>query len=357
MREHVPAVKATISTWSQLCNTAAECVWPEGTDDSTCKRQEERLRALWSRLGGTTGGGQRQVLSNLFAGLFTDGAFAAEIVPSRVRQRVEALQWIDPATLELKPGKYGAPKLYQAQGGRNVRLDSPAVYFQPLHASADRPEGMSILSAVPFIARVEQRLVSDLSRAMHNAGYARLHVKLTPPVKQPGEGEAAYAARASAYFDDTVRQLRELEPDDNAITWNDVEIANVEAMAKSTTQSGWFVNHRALIEEICAATHLAPFMLGYSFGTTQSWGRFKYGMTMRMAAQYQELAARFVEWLASIELALGGETVFPAFRFERPEFLSFVEEQQAEKLRTEIVIAQRDAGLISEDDARQRLAL
>ena len=79
-------------------------------------------------------------------------------------------------------------------------------------------------------------------------------------------------------------------------------------------------------------------------------------MTMHMARHFQALASRFVEWLAAVELALAGETVFPTFEFERPDFLQFVEEQQAEKLRTEVIVAQRDAGFIEDDEARSRLA-
>jgi len=351
-------VKAVISTWAQLCNTSGTWHWPDNVTYNEVGRLEQRLDSLLLRIGPLATApmaAREQLLSNLFVGLFTDGAFAVEILPDRGMEHLLGMQWIDPATLELRPDGRGRTTVWQIQKSRHVNLTSPAVYYQPLNAGIDRPEGSSLLSAVPFVARVEQSLISDLSRAMHNAGYARLHVRLAPPARQPGESDAAYSARAAAYFDDTVRQLRELEPDDNAVTWNDVEMATVEAKGRSSTQSGWFVNHRAMIEEICAATHLAPFMLGYSFGTTQSWGRFKYGMAMRMARHYQALAARFLEWLAAVELSLGGEAVFPVFQFERPDFLQFVEEQQAEKLRTEVIVAQRDAGFLSEAEARGRL--
>lgn len=359
LRDYVPAIKAAINTWAQICNTSGRFVWPEHLTEVEQARLElhvEQMLARLSPFGPAAAAPREQMLSNLFVGLFTDGAFATELVANKSLTGIDSLQWIDPGSLEFRPGRNGRIALWQIQGTRSVSLASPSVYYQPLSLGIDRPEGSSLLSAVPFAARIEQALVADLGRAMHNAGYARLHVKLTPPEKQPGESDSAYAARCSSYFDETVRQLRDLEPDDNAVTWNDVEIATVEPRGRSSTQSGWFVNHRALIEEICAATHLAPFMLGYSFGTTQSWGRFKYGMAMRMARHFQELAARFLEWLAAVDLALSGENTFPGFEFDRPDFLQFVEEQQAAKLRTEVVVAQRDAGVIDEVEARRRLS-
>ena len=147
-----------------------------------------------------------------------------------------------------------------------------------------------------------------MRRSSHNAGFHRLHVKITPPEKLAGEADGAYVDRINGYFDSTVRMIRSCEVDDNPVTWDNVTIESIGPRSAQTVTNRWFMNHRSLVEEICAGTHLAPFLLGYSYGATTTWAAFKLDLVMRQVQSVQAEAAQLLKQIGDIELALRGST-------------------------------------------------
>jgi len=212
-----------------------------------------------------------------------------------------------------------------------------------------------MISAVGFVARVEQELIGDMRKAMRNAGYHRLHVKVRPPDKQPSESDDDYADRANTYFDHTVAMMRDFDVDDNPVTWDDVEITHIGPSSRVSSSTNWYVNHKAMLEDIVAGCHLAPFMLGYSYGATHNWAQFKYEMVQRQIFSLQKVVSHFLEWIANIELALQGVEITCRHLFDNRLDFGLVDKLQAEKLRTEILVTQMEKGLISLEDAQARL--
>jgi hypothetical protein len=194
-----------------------------------------------------------------------------------------------------------------------------------------------------------------VQKAMHNAGYHRMHVTLKPPVQGPAESDIDYTSRANSYFDATVRALRDFEVDDNPITWDDVTITHIGPSGDIASSRNWYLNHRSMVEDVVAGCHLAPFMLGYAYGGTQTWAKFKYEMVGRQIATLQRAASRFCEWIAGIELALAGVTTEVRHVFDNRLEFDRRERYETDRALTDLVLRQFEAGLITLDDARQRL--
>ncbi len=358
LRDNIPILKSVIWTWTRLAVSPHHFEILEPADDTTRRRALAVLDALDRRIYPeriVRSGGFDALLIQIFSTLFTDGAVAGELTLLPSRQGLDRFGFIDTATLECESGNSGRWQLYQDNGGRRVALGSDAVYYWPLDADAGRPFGRSLLAAVAFVARVEQELVRDMRLSMRNAGYHRLHVKVRPPAQGPAESSHDYTARANAYFDSTASALRDLEVDDNPITWDDVEISAVGPGGQVAATHNWYLNHRAMVEDVIAGCHLAPFMLGYSYGTTQTWAKFKYEMVGRQISTLQRAASRFCEWIAGIELALAGVDATVHHVFDNRLEFDRRERFEADRTQTEVVLRQLDAGLLTIEQARRQL--
>jgi len=359
LRDNIPLLNSVIWTWSRLC-AAPNRLEIIGDSTATEKRTAEKiLRSLderlyqypFARFGGTDA-----VLAQFFNSLFTLGAVAGEIVLNPSRTRIEKFLFIDPATLAFIWDKSGNCRIYQqTPTSRGEKLLNPySTYYAGLDAEMSNPYGRSILGAVPFVARVEQSLVADMQKAMHNAGYNRIHIKIKPPEKREMETEEAYLERANRYFDDTVKVVKELAPEDNPVTWNDIEIEYIGPKGPLASSHSWYITHKAMVEDICAGTHLDPFLLGYSYGTTQNWAKFKYELVLRQVASVQRIAKRFMEWIYNLELALNGITDLKAeFHFDNRKSFDLLENVRAEQMKLDNVIKKEKAGYITFDEAKK----
>jgi hypothetical protein len=225
----------------------------------------------------------------------------------------------------------------------------------PFNGGIAQPFGRSILQAVPFVSYVEQQLVDDMRRSSHNSGFHRLHVRITPPERMGGESDAAYTDRINGYFDATVRMIKTLEVDDNPVTWDNVEIGHVTPERSRDVTNSWFMSHRAMIEEICAGTHLAPYLLGYSYGATTTWSGFKFDVVMRQVRSVQAEVARFLEWIAGVDLALAGISARCRYEFDNSFAYQAKENLEVESGRVDNVLKLYQAGLIDKDQAREKI--
>lgn len=294
------------------------------------------------------------LLAQFFTGLFTDGAVCGEVVLSPAGDRIDRFYFIDPATIEFIPNRNGQLELYQVTEDRPIRLNPHSTFYFGLDTDVANPRGRSLLSGIPFVTRVEQQLVADMQKTMHNAGYHRLHVKIKPPEKKDAESDDAYVARANRYFEDTVGMMKKIAPEDNPVTWNEVEIAYIGPTGQYAGASGWYLNHKAMVEDIASGTHLDPFMLGYSYGTTQHWAGFKLELVERQVISVQRPAKRFVEWLHNLELALHGLDLRAEHHFDNRRTFGLLEARKAEQMHLDNVLKQQRAGFLTFDEAKQR---
>ncbi|MCI0597146.1 MAG: hypothetical protein L0Z48_11490 [candidate division Zixibacteria bacterium] len=358
IRDNVPLLNSVIWTWSRLCAAPNRLeIIGEGTAaqkmkaEQTLRTLDERLYQFpFARFGGTDA-----VLAQFFNSLFTLGAVAGEIVLNPTRTQIEKFFFLDPATLGFVWDKSGNCQIFQQTENGEKLLNPHSVYYAGLDAEMSNPYGRSILGSIPFVAKVEQSLVADMQKTMRNAGYNRIHIKIKPPEKRELETDETYLERANKYFDDTVKAVKELAPEDNPVTWNDVEIEYLGPKGPLSSSESWYITHKAVIEDICAGTHLDPFLLGYSYGTTQTWARFKYELVLRQVVSVQRIAKRFMEWVYNLELALNGiENAKAEFHFDNRKSFDILENAKAEQMKLDNLIKKQTAGYITFDEAKSQ---
>lgn len=355
MVENIPLLSSCLWTWVRI--TAApgryEVLDENGAHD---KQAELRLDAMARNISRTPGGGAMGLsilLPELTGALFRDGIFGGFVTVKSDSSGVDKFLPIDGADISIDHEKSGSGRLYFEADTRKHNLDRPDFYYLPFNSSVSRPLGQSIFQAVPFVAYIEQQLVDDMRRTSHNSGYHRLHVKIVPPDRIGGESDKAYINRINKYFDSTVSMVKSLDVDENPVTWSNVEIEHI-GPTSSKSGNNWFFSHRSMIEDICAGTNLAPFLLGYSYGATNTWSAFKFDVVMRQVRSIQAELSAFLEWLGNIDLALGGIHNKCTYRFNNSFTYQALDEISIEKGRVDNLLKLYQAGLIDRQDARAK---
>lgn len=356
LRDNIPILNSAVWTWTRICASPSYFELQGSEDSSALDRGSEVIRDLDRRIYQHTFqkfGGTDALLAQFFRSLFTDGAVCGELVLTPSRDRVDKFYFIDPITIGFKLKDEKTWELFQEVDGSQIRLNPHSTFYAGLDTDPDDPRGKSILSSIPFVARVEQKLLEDMNKTMHNAGYHRLHVKINPPDRFSGESDENYLARANRYFEDTVDMMKKIALEDNPITWNDVQIEYVGPSGHVSSSNYWYINHKALIEDICAGVHLDPLILGYSYGPARSWAQFKYELVLRNVISIQSCAKRFLEWIRNIELALRGLPLECIHHFDNRKFFGMLEQREAERVHLDNIIRKKEAGFITEDQAKR----
>lgn len=355
LSDNLPLVSACIWTWSRLAAAPGEYRIIGTADEPELNRARNRLNNLAANVSaGITGQpvGMTSLLVELFQALFRDGMFGGFVAVSRDGSGIDRFIPVDTANMHPDDDN----KLSLELEDRTVPLNRPDFYLLSLNESADAPLGRSILRTIPFVAWIEQQLLDDMRRASHNSGFHRLHVRITPPERLSGESDKAYVDRINGYFDDTVRMIRSCDIDDNPVTWDNVEIETIGPRPGNAVTSNWYLSHRSMVEQICAATNLAPFMLGYSYGSTRTWAAFKFDLVMRQVRSVQAEASRFLSWLGDIDLALGGYDLKCEWHFDNAMTWQADRQTEIDVRRLEALLKLYQAGLLDEQEARNTAA-
>jgi hypothetical protein len=358
LRENIPVVNGAIWIWSRLCSSPMEFSAGGGMSQKNTgalKTHLDKLSALLAPNPYYKSGGLERLCDLFFSSLFVDGAFAGRIEIDDTHH-FAGFAPCDIRELSFEQGTDGKWKIYHELPSGQELQDPATFIYIPLDDDPNDPRGRSILQSIGFVSRLEQKLLDDMQKSQEKAGYNRLHVAIKKPERRLGETESAYIERANCYFDDTVTLFSGIKPSDSAVTWEDIEIKTVgPASGTGNATNSWYLSHRALVEDICAGIHLDPFMLGYSYSSTQTWARFKYELVLREIISVQKLAVRFFEWLINMHLALSGSNITTTVKFNNDRVNSILEQYQAEHEASNRVIELFKAGLLSKDEARERI--
>lgn len=356
LTDNIPVINASVSTWVRLSAAPGSFRIEESTGDHALSEAKMRLDHLAQRFYLSPSGQEGSLvtfLTELFNNLYRDGLFGGFLTVTGDGSAVDKFIPIDGSDIVRE--KAGAnPRLVLQSGEKKIDLDRPDFYYLPFNSDIDHPLGRSILQAVPFVAYIERQLTDDMRRASHNSGFHRLHVKVTPPERSGGESDQAYMDRINSYFDSTVGMIKSCDVDENPVTWDNVSIEYIGPENVRSVSNSWFVNHRAVIEEVCAGTNLSPFLLGYSYGATGSWASFKFDIVMRQVKSVQSEVASLLEWIGNIDLALAGIKARCRFVFDNSFAYQATDQVKVDTGRLDNILRLLEDGLIDQETARRK---
>ena len=356
MTNQIPVISACVSTWVRLAAAPGEFRIVDGGNEAQRKAAAKRLEELGERIMSNPSGnriGISSCLVEMFTSLFRDGVCGGFVTLNRDASGVDQYVPVDAMALSCEQEK-SELKLYLETDSGRVGLNRADFFMMTLSDSFAEPLGRSILQSIPFVSGIEQQLIRDMYRSHHNSGYSRIHVKITPPERLAGEADNAYTERINRYFDATVDMIKSCDVDENPVTWDNVAIEYIGPSETRSVTNSWFINHRAMVEEICAGTNLAPFLLGYSYGATSTWSGFRFDIVMRQVRSVQAQAANLLERIANIDLALAGLDVKCRFLFDNTMTYQASEQTAVESRRVENLLKLYQAGLIAEATAKER---
>jgi hypothetical protein len=356
MRDTIPDVSAGVWAWVRLCSTPQSYSLSDcGENEQTCIR--EILLALDRRIACHQSAwekGIESIVQSFFLSVFTYGCFCGEIVLDRAYSRIEKFIPIDPATIRFRLDRITReyhPFQIQTDGTLHP-INRASFFYYGLDSDGLSPYGRSPLLALPLVIKLQQQMILDMSRAQHNAGYPTIHFKMIKPEKEQRESDYAYTLRAQKDLEDLETEVTYKECDSNLITFDNVE---VQYIGPSGVTYQWTESLQAISEQVIAALHLAPFMIGRNWGTTQSWGNAQYQLITNNARTVQEGARRLAEWLRNIELALHEYTIQVNHHFAPHHHVDALDRAKAFQTTTQAIADLSNNGFILQEQAKHRI--
>jgi hypothetical protein len=353
LRDHIPIISSAVWSWVHLCATPQS--YSLSGSESEKQKAAKILTALDERIFENPfvrREGIKQLTELFFLELFTVGSFVGEIVPLKDGSGIDYFRTFDPDLL-----RWERKDRWQAyvvdEKGKKTYLDPKRFFFATLGADITNPRGIEPLASVPFVAQIQEAMLSDMARSARNAGTPRLQIKIKPPTAFQHETEREYQKRINQYFDDTVSQFQRLDADDNLFTWDDVEVTVVGG--DENRNFTWRLNREQVIEDVVTGLRLYPWVLGRSHGTTKNWVEAQFNLLMQIVDSVQNLGASLGNYLRNTELKMKGCSAVTQHIFAPNQDPFLLSRMQARSVEFETIDKKVRAGYISKDDGAREL--
>ena len=357
LRDHVPIISSAIWSWVHLCATP-QSYSLEGSE--TEKEQAQTILAALDRRVLENPlirrSGIKQLTEQFFLELFTVGSFAGEVIPLADGSGIDYFHTLNPDLIQWeRDGRWRAFIVEELSNGKEkkIYLNPEKFFFASLGADITNPRGIEPLASIPFVAQIQEAMLSDMSRSARNAGTPRLQVRIRPPKPFQHEADKEYQTRINRYFDDTVTQFTRLEADDNIFTWDDVEVTVIGG--DQHRNFTWRLNREQVIEDVISGLRLYPWVVGRSHGTTKNWVEAQFNLLMQIVDSVQTLGASLGNFLRNSELKMKGLSVSTEHLFEANQDPFILQRMQARSVEFDTIDKKVRAGYISKDDGAREL--
>ncbi|MFA6240983.1 MAG: hypothetical protein WC655_08645 [Candidatus Hydrogenedentales bacterium] len=352
LRDAIPDISDAVWTWKRLCQTGYDIHIANASSSDAKRRAERLLRELDTRVN-SGDRGMDGLLDIFYTSLFTYGAAALEIVLSPSRETIHDVVPVDVWTVRFRR-EDGVLQPYQVHNGVESALPRERFIYVGLDRDGTNPYGRSMLRSIPFVVKIQQRLIEDMAKATHNAGWPRLHVKFSPEERDRSESSDARDQRIAAAFAQLNRNLAKLETDQNLVTYDNVGVTLIRGDQHSPV---FYDNHKAIEEQVITGMHLMPILLGRNYGTTETYGTAQFEIVNRQVEAVNRSVKRILERLYAFELALmwGSASVRVAMRGNRT--VDLLKEASARTREIANAVTLRNEGFLDQAAAARTLGI
>lgn len=344
-------------------NTGHDLMIPTDASDRESSSAIDRLNELARRLCPLAGGvdgflnlqlGQLCLYGALSSEAVVDfpGRRVSEIVPVPVRQI--RFMW-DEERQQYRPAQQAYSNRTKTSG------------LIPLHPETYRYLGWQFLDSSPYarppfhaalekITGVQATAFESIGEAIKKhrfLGFTQLSV--VPPPRLPGEIEGEYQSRLKMYLASIVdRVQKKIAESGLIVAFRDQQVTH----SKVDTNTTGIADLATVIEQqVMSGLGQQPVFFGRSDSSTETFAEVVYQLLLAQCQNLQRLCAARLESAYALDLALGGfkfgaSVVFSDFVRRRP-----LEAAQADNVRWLTVSDQVAKGLISPQQAAQRMGL
>lgn len=258
MREAIPVLDAAVTKLVRLMGG----FHVEHKDKAAERGLQKFLREMPCGRGQY---GMDSFLATYVDSLLTYGRAVGEMVVSQ--GRLAAVAWGDVTKIHIREGESPLDiTLCMAQDGQVKPLPwQELLLFTTLNPEAKHPYGVSIMRSMPFLADILLKIYHTMGVNWERAGNVRYSVvykpegDMDPTVAHKRAQEMAGAWR-SAMQDAKSGAVRDF------VAVGDVQIKVIGADGKILDSE---VPVRQILEQLVAKTSLPPFMLGFSWASTE----------------------------------------------------------------------------------------
>jgi len=348
LRDNIPDLSDAVWTWKRLCNTGFRLVWSDNVSELLKREAQEVIEKLNRRMNHGEGG-LTHLLDIVYTSLFTYGASAMEIVFSPRGSQIYDVVPVDVWTIRFR-WEDGDWQAYQVYAEETIRLPRERFVYIALDRDGSNPYGRSLFRSLPFVVRIQQRLMEDMSRAMHNAGWARLHVQYKPEPRGTDETEEEYQNRLDANLEQVRNQMSNLGVDQNVVTFDNIGISVVQGAQRF---SAYYETQRAIEEQIITGAHMMPILLGRNYGTTETYGTVQYEIMNRQVDTINQSLARILERIYQLELAMHGIQAEFTVQPHSNSTADTLKKSLIETRRINALLQLLQSGIISKEETRK----
>lgn len=178
-------------------------------------------------------------------------------------------------------------------------------------------------------------------------------VSVAPPPKKPGESEAEYQSRATAYIKSVKAALDGNLNKGLLVTARDQKVDHTPV---TTGAAGVYDLNRMSEEQVFSATDDVPAFMGRTDSSTETFADVVYSFTTDKIANMQRPVKRRMERTYRLDFMLGGLDVDTVnLTFNKARSRNALQESQAVSTTQATVLEKVKSGLITPDEAAQEL--
>ncbi len=354
LRDAIPDVSDGVWTWKRLCQTGFDVEILDESSKFARRRAQDRIDSL-NRRAFADGGGMDGLLDVFYTSLFTYGAAAFELVLSRDRLSIHDIVPVDIWTIRFKRNqKTGKPLPYQVQSMKEVALNPDLFVYFAMDRDGTNPYGRSMLRAIPFVVKIQHRMMEDMAKATHASGWSRLHVKYHAGDRFRGESIEDYEKRVMSNYDKLKETVTNMQPDQNLVTYDNVSI---EILSGNQRNQVFYQNQKAIEEQVITGMHLMPILMGRNYGSTETYGTAQYEIINRNVTAVNRCVKRFLERIYNFELRFLWGTARAKVRMRNNRTVDFMKEVQSRGHEITNAVRLRDEGFVTHVEAKEMLGV
>lgn len=294
------------------------------------------------------------------------GALSSEDVVNLAGRRVEQTVLVPVQQIRFKyDSEFGVYKPYQKSNNwaRGTNRDAlglielhPETYrYYALQTIQNSPYGIPpATAAIEMICQSQKPIFENIAYIAQKYGLLGMFsASVTPPPKKPGETDAEHQSRAAQYLANVTKVLTSRLRDGLLVSYRDQKIEHTRITEDS---KGVYDINRMSEEQIMSGLGMQPAFFGRTDSTTETYADVVYSLLLAKVHNLQRLVKRRQEQTYRLDTRLGGlEVDGISMRFNKTYSRNVSEENQAEKVKFETVLAKVQNGLLSPTEGAQEL--
>lgn len=293
LRESVPVIDAAICKIVRLIGRFNVI-----TEDKACQKiADDFIKGV--KINGSTNGLNNFIYSYLDS-LLTYGEAVGEMIPDANAFGVEYLYNASLDDVEIRAGSSVLDlRVCRSDMTSAVEVEYPQLVFATLlNQKAGTVKGTSILSGLPFVSSILLRIFTSIKNNWERVGDVRFAVTYNPD------------SNAGAFTQESARQIadewKKAMRSDSVCDFVAVGDVSIRVIGAENQIPDCEIPVRTIMEQILAKLGIPPFLLGFSWSSTERMSEQQADILTSELEYYRAVVEPVISKIVSMHLRLSG---------------------------------------------------